>query len=182
MSPPTPRSRSGSQVWAHFTAPCGDRVARPTCPRSSSPGPTGEAGSFTDGAFAFPRLDPGDYTIDVSSTDGTGSAKARVSSADAASVDIVLIPNGTVTGRVVDKTGTPIAGLGVALLPDQAPGQLRIDLHEPPPSSAPDGRFQVQGPPGTRTLVVLGRKPTAKRGIAVTSDKTLDVGDVTVEP
>jgi hypothetical protein len=71
--------------------------------------------------------------------------------------------------------------MGVALIPDQPPGQLQISLHEQPPSSGSDGRFRVAGPPGTRTLIVLGRTPTAKRGLAVAADTTVDVGDVTVD-
>lgn len=144
-------------------------------------GPSGDERSFTDGAFMFPRLDPGDYSIEVTSSDGTGTATVRVSSDQAASVDIALVANATVTGRVVNKAGKPVSGMGVALIPDQPPGQLDIQLNEPPPSSGQDGRFQVQGPPGTRTLVILGRKPTAKRGISVTPGNTIDVGDVTVD-
>lgn len=144
-------------------------------------GPSGAERSFTDGAFIFPRLDPGDYSIEVTSTDGTGTATVRVSSDELASVDIVLVANGTVTGRVVGKAGKPLSGMGVALIPDQPPGQLNIQLHQAPPSSGPDGRFQVQGPPGTRTLVILGRKPTAKRGLSVAAGNTIDVGDVTVD-
>ncbi len=136
---------------------------------------------FTDGAFVFPRLDSGDYTIDVESTDGTGKATVHVSSDKGASVDILLVAKGTVTGRVVDKAGRPVSGLGVALVQDQPAGDLHIELHGPPPSSGPDGRFQVQGPPGTRTLVILGRKLTAKRGLAVAADNTVDVGDVIVD-
>jgi len=143
-------------------------------------GPSGNQGSFTDGAFVFPRLDPGDYSLDVESTDGTGSAKVHVGS-DEASVDIVLVGNGTVTGRVVDKTGKPVSGLGVALIPDQPPGQLSVSLHQDPPTNGPDGRFAVQGPPGMRTLVVLGRKFTAKRGVSVAAGGTMDVGDVMID-
>ncbi|MBX3159459.1 MAG: sigma-70 family RNA polymerase sigma factor [Deltaproteobacteria bacterium] len=144
-------------------------------------GPSGDERSFTDGAFVFPRLDPGDYAIEVTSADGTGQATVRVSSEEAASVDIVLVANGTVTGRVVDRAGKPVSGVGVALLPEQPPGQLDIMLREPPPSSGPDGRFQVAGPAGTRTLVILGSKPAPKRGVAVAAGTTIDVGDVTVD-
>ena len=42
---------------------------------------------------------------------------------------------------------------------------------------ADDGR----GEPGMRTLVVLGRKPTAKRGLSVQAGNAVDIGDVTVE-
>ncbi len=144
-------------------------------------GPTVVSRSFTDGTFVFPRLEPGDYSIDVESTDGTGTAKVRVASGEAASVDVLLVPNGTVTGRLVDKAGKPLSGLGVVLIPDQPPGLLKIEIHALPPSSGPDGRFQVEGPPGTRTLAILGNTTTAKRGLSVAAGKSLDVGDVTVE-
>jgi hypothetical protein len=49
----------------------------------------------------FPRLHPGDYTIDVESIDGTGSTTVHISADQAATVDIALVPNGTITGRVV---------------------------------------------------------------------------------
>ena len=144
-------------------------------------GPTSDARSFTDGAFEFPRLDPGEYTIDVTSSDGTGKATARVSSGEPASVNIVLVANGTITGRLVDKAGKPLSGKPVAIIPDQLPGQLQIELREQPPTSGPDGRFQVEGQPGMRTLVILGRRPTVKRGVSLDAGKTVDVGDVTVD-
>src|SRR4029079_14635896 len=100
---------------------------------------------------------------------------------EAASVDIPLVANGTVTGRVVDKAGKPISGMRVALIPDHPPGRLQISLHESPPISGPDVRFQVAGPPGTRTLLVLSREPTVKRGVSVAAGNTIDVGDVTVD-
>jgi hypothetical protein len=136
---------------------------------------------FTDGVFSVTRVDPGDYTIEVTSTDGTGKASVHITPNEDAAVDIALVGNGTITGRVVDKTGKPVSGLGVALIPDQPPGQLQIMLQGPSPTTGPDGRFQVQGAPGTRTLVVLGEPPTPKRGVPVTTGTTLDVGDVIVD-
>ncbi|MEO6772478.1 MAG: hypothetical protein ABI467_05575, partial [Kofleriaceae bacterium] len=138
-------------------------------------------GQFTAGAFSFTRVDPGDYTLEVTSTDGTGKASVHVAPNEDASVDIALVANGTVTGRVVDQTGKPVSGLGVALIPDQPPGQLQIQLQAAPPTTGPDGRFQVQGAPGTRTLVILGEPPTPKRGVPVAGGTTLDVGDVIVD-
>jgi RNA polymerase sigma factor (sigma-70 family) len=137
-------------------------------------------GSFTDGTFTFPRVDPGDYAIEVTSTDGTGKATVHIATNEDASVDIALAANGTVTGRVVDSAGKPMSGIGAALIPDQPPGKFQIMLHEDPATTGSDGRFQVAGPAGTWTLVILGRTPTLKRGVAVTADKALDVGDVTV--
>jgi len=143
-------------------------------------GPTVDSRSFTDGAFGFPRVDPGDYLVEVESTDGTGKASVRVSSDQVASVDILLVANGTVTGRIVDKAGKPLSGMGVVLQPDQPPPQLQLDIHEQPPSSGPDGRFAIQGPPGARMLVVLGHVPTARRGLSIAPGKTTDLGDVIV--
>jgi RNA polymerase sigma factor (sigma-70 family) len=136
--------------------------------------------SFTDGAFVFSRLDPGDYTIDVTSSDGTAKATAHVLSNETASVDVLLVANGTVTGRLVDKAGKPLSGMAVALIPEQPPGQLQIEINEQPATSGADGRFQVEGPPGVRTLAVLGPAPTLKRGLSVTASTTIDVGDVVV--
>jgi hypothetical protein len=144
-------------------------------------GPTFDTRSFTDGAFEFLRLDPGEYRIGVTSSEGTGKATIRVSSGEPASIVIELVANGTVTGRLVDKATKPLSGMPVALIPDQPPGQLQIELHEQPPTSGPDGRFQVEGQPGMRTLVILGRRPIAKRGISLEAGKTVDVGDVIVD-
>jgi RNA polymerase sigma factor (sigma-70 family) len=143
--------------------------------------PPEQSGSFIDGAFVFPRLEPGDYAIAVESTDGTGKANVHVSSGAEASVDIPLVANGTVTGRLVDKAGNPLSGIGVVLIPDQPPGQMQIEIHERPPTSGPDGRFQVEGAPGIRTLAILGNTSTAKRGLSIAAGKTIDVGDLTVD-
>lgn len=143
-------------------------------------GPAPDHRQFTGGSFEFRRLAPGDYTIEVESSDGSGRATVRVPTDQP--IDIALTPNGTVTGRVVDIAGNPVSGIGVALIADQPANQLSIELHEQPVTTGPDGRFSVAGQPGTRTLVVLGSAPTAKRGLAVTAGKTLDLGDLVVPP
>jgi hypothetical protein len=105
----------------------------------------------------------------------------HVASGETGSADITLIANATVTGRLVDKSGKPIAGMSVAIIPDQTPGTLSISLTAPPPSSGPDGRFQVDGQPGKKTLVVLGSPPTvSKTGLPLEAGQTIDVGDVKV--
>jgi len=159
------------------------RVASPSAGDPNAfPPPSGRlyTGSFTDGAFVFPRIDPGDYTVEVTSTDGTGKATVHVATNEDASIDITLASNGVVTGRVVDAAGKPLSGIGAALIPDQPPGKLNIMLHEEPSTTGPDGRFQAVGPAGTWTLVILGREPNAKRGVAVTAGNTVNIGDVTV--
>ena len=98
-----------------------------------------------------------------------------------ASVDIALVAKATVTGRLVDKSGKPLAGLRVALNPDLPPDQLRVRLQELPPTSGPDGRFQVEGEAGKRMLVVLARPPMLKHGLSLEAGKTIDIGDVTLD-
>jgi RNA polymerase sigma-70 factor (ECF subfamily) len=136
--------------------------------------------SFTDGTFEFPRLDPGDYTIAVMSSDGTGKATVHVSAGAVASVDIELVVNATVTGRLVDAAGKPITGMSVMLFPDQ-PVDRRVKMLSFPPSSGPDGRFSVDGPPGMTTLGVLGPTMIRKTGLKLEPGATLDLGDVTVD-
>jgi hypothetical protein len=105
----------------------------------------------------------------------------HVAAGEAGSADIALIANATVTGRLVDKSGKLIAGTSVALIPDQPPGSLSSALTASPPSSGPDGRFQVDGPPSNKTLVILGSPATvSKSGLPLKAGQTIDVGDVTV--
>ena len=144
-------------------------------------GPTSDGRSFIDGAFEFPRVDPGDYTIEVRSSDGTGKATAHVFAGGVASVDIALVAKATVTGRLVDKSGKPIPGVSLALNPDLPPDQLTVLLQELPPTSGPDGRFQVEGEAGKMMLVVLGRPPTLKHGLLLEPGETVDVGDVKLD-
>jgi hypothetical protein len=69
----------------------------------------------------------------------------------------------------------------VVIIPDQPPDQLQIWVNEQPPTSGPDGRFQVAGEPGARALAILGHKPTLRRGLALEAGKTIDLGDITAD-
>jgi protocatechuate 3,4-dioxygenase beta subunit len=144
-------------------------------------GPTADSRSFTGGAFEFARVDPGDYTIEVTSSDGTGAAAAKVLVGQPASVDIALVANAVVTGRLVDGTGKPLPGLEVVLTEPQPPGEMSIRINKEPATSGPDGRFEVEGAANHTTLIILGPKPTAKPGLALVAGKTIDIGDVKVD-
>lgn len=81
----------------------------------------------------------------------------RIPVADGAQVtdvDHSLAPTGSVSGRVIsDRTGAPLAGLGVAVRSTRVGGSV------PRPATVTDdqGRFRVTGvPPGTNHLVVHG--------------------------
>jgi hypothetical protein len=65
------------------------------------------------------------------------------------------------------------------MFPDQ-PVNRMVKMLTLPPSSGPDGRFSVDGPPGMTTLGVLGPTMIRKTGLKLEPGATLDVGDVIV--
>ena len=62
----------------------------------------------------------------VTSAAGNGEAQVQVVDGQPASVDITLASNAVVIGKVVDPAGKPLAGLGIAVVPDSPDGHLRI--------------------------------------------------------
>ncbi|MGE0396619.1 MAG: carboxypeptidase regulatory-like domain-containing protein [Kofleriaceae bacterium] len=146
-------------------------------------GPITAARTFTDGKFQFGRVDPGAYTLRVSSADGNAEVKANVVANKPTTVDVPLIANAVVTGKVVDADGKPLGGVGVVLIKDEGEGRTRISLEGPPPASAADGTFRVEGPAQPSALVLMTPpRPTVKRPLALEPGKTLDLGTIRVEP
>ncbi|HEV7559818.1 MAG TPA: hypothetical protein VGO00_30280, partial [Kofleriaceae bacterium] len=145
-------------------------------------GPTKAQRSFAGtNSFSFSRVDPGDYTVKVTSSDGNGEAKVTVTAGTAATVDIPLVANAIVVGKLVDPAGQPVAGLPVTLVPDSGDGRVQVSLQGPPPTSGADGSFRLEAKAGKMTLVVLTPpRPTAKPGLVLEAGKTLDVGSVIV--
>lgn len=144
-------------------------------------GPTSDTRSFTDGAFEFSRVDPGDYKIDVQSSEGTAKGTVHVAPGEDATVELTLLGKARVTGRLVDKTGAPLAGVPVMIVPEQPADQMTLRLREPPPTTGPDGRFTAESEPGKRMLVVMNATMTIQHGLVVEPGKPLDVGDVIVD-
>jgi len=147
-------------------------------------GPTQAARSFssTDGTFSFGRVDPGDYTVTVTSTAGNGKATVKVVSGQQASVQIDLAANATVIGKLVDPAGKPLAGLPLTIVPDAGDGRLKLELSGPPPTTNPDGTFRLEAKAGPSALLVLTPpRPFSKHGLMLEAGKTLDVGAVTVD-
>ncbi|HEY4242852.1 MAG TPA: carboxypeptidase-like regulatory domain-containing protein [Kofleriaceae bacterium] len=141
-------------------------------------GPTQASRSFADGAFSFDRVEPGDYTVRVSSSDGNGEAHVTVSANAAASIDVPLVANGVVIGKLVDPSGAPVAGAPVALAPDRGDGNAKVSLSGPPPLSAADGTFRLTAAAGTYIFIALG--PMAhKPGVVVQPGATIDLGTLT---
>jgi hypothetical protein len=145
-------------------------------------GPTHEQRSFAsaDGAFSFARIDPGDYTVTITSSAGNGVASVKVVADQTANVTVTLAANAIVVGKLVDAAGKPLPGLPIAIIPDTG-GPLRVELRGPPLTSGPDGTFRIEAKAGPSILMVLAPpQPTSKRGLKLEAGKTLDVGAITV--
>jgi protocatechuate 3,4-dioxygenase beta subunit len=148
-------------------------------------GPTSAQRTFawTDGTFSFARVDPGDYTVKVTSSAGTGEAKVTVGAAENGSVEITLTSNGTIVGKLVDADGKPLADIGLAVVPDTGDGRIQISLSGPPPTSGPDGSFSVPSKPGKVILAaLLHGAPAMKPGLVVQAGQTLDIGTFVASP
>ena len=135
-----------------------------------------------DGSFELDRVEPGDYTVSVSSSDGNASASVHVDPGRTAHVDLVLAANAIVTGRVVDAAGKPVGGVPVVVEPDSHGGNVSVSLSAPPPTSAPDGTFRVETKPGPAMLILLASPPVTRRGLALEAGKTTDVGAIAMTP
>jgi hypothetical protein len=146
-------------------------------------GPTRAARTFTDGKFQLGRVDPGAYTLRVSSADGNSEVKLTVLPGQPATIDVVLAANAVVVGKLVDPQGNPMPNVGVTLIPDSGDGAVRLSLEGPPPTSGPDGAFRLEAKAGKSILLAMTPpRPFTKRGLELVAGKTLDLGTVTVDP
>jgi hypothetical protein len=148
-------------------------------------GPTRAMRSFAGnaGGFTFARVDPGDYTVRVTSAAGNGEVKIRVAANTAATVDVTLVENGIVVGKLVDPSGAPLGGLPLALIDDTGTGRVQFSLQGTPQTTGPDGTFRLESRAGKKMLLVLMQpRPFTRPGLTLEPGKTLDVGSVTIAP
>jgi protocatechuate 3,4-dioxygenase beta subunit len=146
-------------------------------------GPTREQRTFAtpDGTFSFGRVDPGKYTVSVTSSAGNGEAKVVVEPGKPASVEIALAANAIVTGKLVDAAGKPIGGIPVVVIPDQGEGRMQVRIEGPPTTSGPDGAFKIEAKAGPSIVVAMTPpSPTTKKGLKLEAGKTVDIGALTV--
>jgi Carboxypeptidase regulatory-like domain len=144
-------------------------------------GPTRAARTFTNGTFELGRVDPGNYVVRVTSSDGNALVKVTVSQGQPATVAIELVANAIVAGTIVDGEGKPLPGVPVVVIEDEGEGRLRISMEGPPITSGPDGKFRVEHEAGKGALVVMTPpSPIVKRGLVLQAGKTHDVGEIKV--
>ena len=145
-------------------------------------GPTRAARTFTDGKFQLGRVDPGAYTLRVSGSDGNAEVKVTVEPGKPATVDVTLVANAVVVGKLVNPQGKPLANVGVALIPDSGDGRVRLSMDGPPPTSGADGSFRLEAKAGKSILFAMTPpRPFTKRGLELVAGKTLDLGTVSVD-
>lgn len=145
-------------------------------------GPTRTQRTFTDGTFSLGRVDPGTYTVRVTSTDGNGEASVTVTPNTPATVDISLVANGVVVGSVVGPDGKPAPDIPVVVVDDHGDDRLQISLDGPPPTTGPDGKFRIERKAGKAVVVVLGGRPPVSKKLTLEAGKTADVGVLQLPP
>ncbi|MBZ2184486.1 MAG: carboxypeptidase regulatory-like domain-containing protein [Bryobacter sp.] len=94
------------------------------------------ASTDASGAFLIEGVPPGNYRVAVEKTgflravfggrtNSLGSQVSVTPGADKADINVRLVPQGVVTGRIVDEDGDPLEGVGVSLLRPQATSPTR---------------------------------------------------------
>jgi protocatechuate 3,4-dioxygenase beta subunit len=142
-------------------------------------GPTRTQRSFTGGTFTLGRVDPGDYTVRVTSSEGNAEVKVTIAPDTPAKLDIVLTANAIVVGTVVDADGKPVPDVPVTVIEDSGGDGVRVSMTGPPPTTGADGKFRIEHKAGRATLVVMTPpQPILRRGLVLEAGKTLDVGTI----
>jgi hypothetical protein len=132
---------------------------------------------FAGDQFVADDLPATDISVHVVTTDGrTGDGAASLVSGQPYQLDIALQDAGNVLGRLVDETGTPVAGAFVTL--DRSPaigGDERI--------SGPDGRFRlVNVAPGSHSYLAFSPSFRSTTGnFSLQPGQALDLGDVRIQ-
>jgi protocatechuate 3,4-dioxygenase beta subunit len=147
-------------------------------------GPTRAQRSFasSDGTFSFGRVDPGAYTVRVTSAAGNAETHVQVIAGQVATAELTLTANAVVIGTVVDADGKPAAGVPVTIVADSGDGKISVQLEGPPPMTNPDGTFRVEAKAGPSALVLMvPPRPVVKRGLTLVAGQTLDAGTVRLD-
>jgi len=140
-----------------------------------------EGETEADGAFELSGLRPAGYSITAQAA-GFAAGHARAT-AGGDPVEIVLSRGGSITGRVVDAAGEPLAGASVL---GEAEGD---DAGEPrsfwvTTGDGGDGRFATSdSAPGAYVLRVraAGVGEASRTGVKVVAGQTTDVGTIVLE-
>ena len=139
------------------------------------------------GAYDVTGLDPGSYTVKVSSAQGVGEAEVDLERGATAELDMTLDAFGSLTGTVVDANGEPLQGLVVMAMGEDGSGSVSRGLEMMlggGPRTDRRGRFSLDDvPPGSGTLRVFdpdgGEGGSARVDYDVEPGGSADLGTVT---
>ena len=124
------------------------------------------------GAFRFSGLAPGLYEVIASGSGGSGRPGAtssldpgrliRVAASRTATVRVPLWRDASLTGRVLDPAGSPVIGIPVVALPEDAPLAKEQRLEA---TTDDRGQFTIIVPPGRYTVAAYPPPYTAPRAV-----------------
>lgn len=100
------------------------------------------------GEFSLKRLEPGEYTIEVTSSDGAATATTTVKTGEESRASIKLAAFGSVSGILLDReTGEPMVGMSVAATTGESGSKWAENAMEmlqgKGPTTDEEGRFRV---------------------------------------
>ncbi len=109
------------------------------------------------GRFTIGRLDPGKYTVEVSAQQGSASMPATIAAGEPTQINLTLMGQPKVRGKLVDANGAPVVGAIIILNPATNPNKVDIviDSNQTPPRSTADGSFVVSASPGQYVLMAI---------------------------
>ena len=118
---------------------------------ATGPGGTLSTVTGADGSYRFPLLPTGDYTVTMTTPEGTIAVgpvarDESVTTADVTGVDFAIAKTGSIEGAVATDDGSPFAGTTVTITgPDGST----------PVTSGPDGTYAAGAlPPGDYTMTL----------------------------
>ena len=137
-----------------------------------------------DGTFTLDRVDPGQYTVTVTTEEGSGEAPVTVVEGKTAEVTVTLETMSRVTGVVIDPAGRPVGGIDLLVGEGSGQGGISISMEdgEQPARTREDGSFTLRVATGPHVILVMSEDSPGPRlfhPFEVPSEQDVDLGTLT---
>lgn len=134
------------------------------------------------GKYEVDHLEPGTYSVKVTSDGGSRTESVEVRPGETATLDIGLDEFATVTATVVDKEGNPVAGARVMMASgDGRSVSLELDGSEPDIRTDAEGKLETKCAPGQRVLMIMAAdspRPIAMKPFVAQGGERHDLGEI----